>query len=102
MPPLCPERQGGNGGPGMPASDDLVGYGLPLHLPGAVTAEQTVLQVPSHPDWIDPTVEYLRHKAILCGACQEARANRLAVALHEALTNAIIHGNLELSSELKE
>ncbi len=71
-------------------------------LPSAVAAEQTYLQIPSQPEWIAPAVEYLKEKAILCGACHEARANKLMLALHEALTNSVIHGNLELSSELKE
>jgi anti-sigma regulatory factor (Ser/Thr protein kinase) len=71
-------------------------------LPSAVAAEHTRLLIPSKPEWIAPTVEYLKQKAILCGACQESRARKLTVALHEALTNAVVHGNLELSSDLKE
>jgi anti-sigma regulatory factor (Ser/Thr protein kinase) len=72
------------------------------HLPSAVSAERSHLQIPSQPDWIAPTVEYLKQKAVLCGACQESRAGKVLLALHEALTNAIVHGNLELSSDLKE
>ncbi len=71
-------------------------------LPTAVAAEQSYLQIPSQPEWIAPTVEYLKEKALLCGACHESRAKKLELALHEALTNAVVHGNLELSSELKE
>jgi anti-sigma regulatory factor (Ser/Thr protein kinase) len=71
-------------------------------LPAVIAAEQTTLHIPSQPEWIAPTVEYLKDKAILCGACHEARANKLMLALHEALTNSIVHGNLELSSDLKE
>jgi anti-sigma regulatory factor (Ser/Thr protein kinase) len=71
-------------------------------VPSAVAAEQTYLQIPSQPKWIAPTVEYLKDKAILCGACHQARAKKLMLALHEALTNSIIHGNLELSSDLKD
>lgn len=71
-------------------------------LPSAVAAEQTYLQIPSQPEWIAPTVEYLKDKAILCGACHETRVHKLTLVLHEALTNSIIHGNLELSSDLKE
>src|SRR5262245_60993095 len=37
-----------------------------------------------------------------CRACHETRAAKLLLALHEALSNSIVHGNLELSSELKE
>ena len=61
------------------------------HLPSAVSAERSHLQVPSQPDWIAPTVEYLKQKAILCGACQESRVGKVMLALHEALTNAIKH-----------
>jgi anti-sigma regulatory factor (Ser/Thr protein kinase) len=71
-------------------------------LPAVVAAEQTYLQIPSHPEWIAPTVEYLKDKAILCGACDPTRARKLTLALHEALTNSVIHGNLELPSDLRE
>jgi anti-sigma regulatory factor (Ser/Thr protein kinase) len=71
-------------------------------LPAAVVGERVRLEVPSSPEWITPTVEYLKQRAVLCGACHETRATKLLLVLHEALTNAIIHGNLELSSDLKE
>jgi anti-sigma regulatory factor (Ser/Thr protein kinase) len=71
-------------------------------LPGQVVAEQTHLNLPSYPHWIEATVEYLRQKAVLSGACQESRSGKLMIALHEALSNAIVHGNLELTSDLKE
>ncbi len=71
-------------------------------LPAQVLSERTHLIIPSLPHWIEPTVEYLRHRAVLCGACTEARAGKLLVALMEALSNAVIHGNLQLGSELKE
>src|ERR1700722_1425244 len=69
---------------------------------GTVQLEQTHLILPSRPDWIEATVDYLKTKATLAGACQESRASKLMIALHEALSNAIIHGNYGLSSELKE
>jgi anti-sigma regulatory factor (Ser/Thr protein kinase) len=71
-------------------------------LPGQVIAERTHLSLPSFPHWIEAAVTYLRHKAVLSGACQESRSAKLMVALHEALSNAVVHGNLELSSDLKE
>src|SRR5437763_1947522 len=71
-------------------------------LPSQIVAERTHLVIPSMPNWIEPTVEFLRQKAVLGGACQETRSGKLLIALHEAITNAIIHGNLELSSDLKE
>jgi anti-sigma regulatory factor (Ser/Thr protein kinase) len=72
------------------------------HLPSMVEAEQVHLRFPTRPDWIEPAVEFLRQRAIFCGACDEARAGRIMMGLHEAISNAIVHGNLELSSQLKE
>src|SRR5262245_767249 len=60
------------------------------------------LRIPSQPDWIGPTVEYLVHRAVSCGAVGPDRHSKLMIALHEALTNAVIHRNLGISSELKE
>src|SRR5258708_4257264 len=71
-------------------------------LPAQVLSEYTHLVVPGLPHWIEPTVEHLRQRAIQCGACQETRAGKLMVALLEAMSNAVIHGNLGLGSELKE
>jgi anti-sigma regulatory factor (Ser/Thr protein kinase) len=71
-------------------------------LAAQVLAERTHLVVPSLPHWIEPTVEYLRRQAVQIGACSETRSFKLLLALHEALSNSIIHGNLEVSSELKE
>ena len=71
-------------------------------LPAQVISERTHLLIPSLPNWIEPTVDYLRQRAVVGGACQETRSGKLMVALHEAITNAIVHGNLEVSSELKE
>jgi anti-sigma regulatory factor (Ser/Thr protein kinase) len=67
-----------------------------------VRAERIRLTVPSLPHWIEPTVEYLRQRAVLAGVCTAPRSGKLMLALHEALSNSIIHGNLEVSSELKE
>jgi len=60
-------------------------------LPAQILAERSHLSIPSLPHWIEPTVDYLRKRAILAGACQESRSGKLLIALHEALTNALIH-----------
>jgi len=67
-----------------------------------VLAETAQLQIPTNLDCIEPTVELLKKKAVQCGGCEEAQAGRLVLALHEALTNSIVHSNLEVSSKLKE
>ena len=71
-------------------------------LSSQVLSERYHLIIPSLPSWIEPTVEYLKQRALLCGACKPTRAGKLVVALQEALSNSLLHGNLELSSELKE
>jgi anti-sigma regulatory factor (Ser/Thr protein kinase) len=68
----------------------------------AICAVRLVLRIPSRTEWIVPILEYLRDQAVRCGVCPEARANKVMLALDEAITNAVMHGNLELSSELKE
>jgi anti-sigma regulatory factor (Ser/Thr protein kinase) len=71
-------------------------------LSASVESERSRIRIPSRPEWIPSTVEFLKQRAQLCGACRESRAGKLVLALHEALTNAVVHGNLEVSSGLKE
>src|SRR5439155_25113354 len=71
-------------------------------LPAYLLTERTHLRLPSKPHWIEAAADWLCQKALLAGACQESRVGKLLVALHEALSNAIVHGHLELSSGLKE
>jgi anti-sigma regulatory factor (Ser/Thr protein kinase) len=73
-----------------------------LDLTSAVMADACHLRIPSQPDWISPTVDYLIQRALRCGAVEPDRDRKLMIALHEALTNSIIHGNLGISSMLKE
>lgn len=60
------------------------------------------LRILSRPEWVEPVVMFLRDKAIAAGAVDADGAQRLVIAFTEAVTNAIVHGNYELSSELKE
>lgn len=71
-------------------------------LPGQVVDERFRLQLPSLPHWIEAAADFLCRRAVLCGACGETRGGKLLVALHEALANAVIHGNLGVPSSLKE
>ncbi len=71
-------------------------------LPEAVVADHCHLRIPSLPEWIEPTVDYLVNRAALCGALHPNRSMKVTLALVEAVTNAIVHGNLGISSALKE
>jgi anti-sigma regulatory factor (Ser/Thr protein kinase) len=68
----------------------------------AMVGEQFRLQIPSALHFIEPTVTFLKERAVRTGVCDEARGHKVELALHEALTNSVVHGNLEISSKLKE
>src|SRR5262249_49779707 len=47
-------------------------------------------------------VAHLRNYLARLGLCDETAMTRVCIALEEALLNAIFHGNLELSSDLRQ
>jgi CheY-like chemotaxis protein len=51
---------------------------------------------------VAPLVAHLRSYLDRLGLCDETALTRVCIALEEALLNAIFHGNLELSSELRQ
>ena len=67
-----------------------------------ISNERVRLVLPTGLDWIERTVAYLEQRALAIGAPEPEKMHRITIPLHEAITNAIIHGNLEVSSELKE
>ncbi|MCH7728129.1 MAG: response regulator [Planctomycetes bacterium] len=54
------------------------------------------------PKNIPPLVDLIQQAITGVGACDSANRLRVAVALEEALLNALYHGNLEISSEALE
>jgi anti-sigma regulatory factor (Ser/Thr protein kinase) len=60
------------------------------------------LRILSRPEWVEPVVMFLKDKALAAGAIDADTAQRLVICFTEAITNAIVHGNYELSSDLKE
>lgn len=67
-----------------------------------VASHRMMIELPSDFSWINPTVEYLATQASEVPWSKPVNKNRVTLALHEALTNSIVHGNLEISSELKD
>ena len=67
-----------------------------------ITNERVRLVVPSYLESIDRTVDFLEERVLHLGLPDPSKIHRIRIPLHEAVTNAIIHGNLEVSSELKE
>jgi len=51
---------------------------------------------------VTPLVGYLQEMIHFMELCTDADRTRLGIALEEALINAIFHGNLEVSSNLRE
>ena len=51
---------------------------------------------------VAPLVGHLEHQLERMRMCEPSGLVLIGVALHEALTNAILHGNLGLSSDLRE
>jgi len=49
-----------------------------------------------------PLIAYLQEEFSRMGLCEEAERTRIGVALEEALSNALYHGNLEIDSGLRE
>jgi CheY-like chemotaxis protein len=54
------------------------------------------------PALVPPLVAQLREDLIEIGLCDVTAAMRAGIALEEALLNAVYHGNLEVSSELRQ
>lgn len=52
----------------------------------------------NNPSLIHPLVSYLTERAAAFGLCDNTLEKHVAIALEEALLNALYHGNLELSS----
>jgi CheY-like chemotaxis protein len=56
----------------------------------------------NNPDLIPPLIDYLQQNLRRLKLCDEGGLIRISVAINEALTNAIYHGNLAVGSELRE
>jgi len=64
--------------------------------------ESLKLQIPSKPEVIEPLVMELTRRAIHSGVICKEESMGLVLSLTEAITNAVIHGNLEIASAVKE
>lgn len=63
-------------------------------------SSQFVLE--NDPALVPPLVSQFRDDLIVMGLCDLTGATRAGIALEEALLNAVYHGNLEVSSDLRE
>jgi CheY-like chemotaxis protein/anti-sigma regulatory factor (Ser/Thr protein kinase) len=73
-----------------------------LRLLKGLTGRVTRLAIENDPGLVSPLIAQFRDELIAIGVCDTNDATRVGIALEEALLNAIYHGNLEISSKLKE
>jgi len=73
-----------------------------LRLQAAWRERTSAFEIPNDPDLVAPLVALLRQDLDALGFGDETARTRVAVALHEALANALFHGNLEVSSDLRQ
>lgn len=60
------------------------------------------LEIPGQLKYIDSVISYLSNQfTVLCDSAR-VNSNEINLCLKEALTNAIVHGNMQISSMLKE
>jgi DNA-binding NarL/FixJ family response regulator/anti-sigma regulatory factor (Ser/Thr protein kinase) len=69
---------------------------------GYLQAREERFQITNDPELIAPLVDLLLENLSVIETCDSASRMRVGVALHEALTNALFHGNLEVDSELRQ
>jgi CheY-like chemotaxis protein/anti-sigma regulatory factor (Ser/Thr protein kinase) len=73
-----------------------------LRLMRRVARQELEFAIENDLELVSSMVQYLQDTAFAMGVCDESDRVRIGVALQEALTNASFHGNLELSSSLRE
>lgn len=64
--------------------------------------QQVQFELENDTELISTMVQYLQDAALGMQACNDGDRVRVGVALQEALINACFHGNLEVSSELRQ
>ena len=73
-----------------------------VRLLSGMTGRISRFKLENDPRLIGPLVAQLRDDMLAVGVCNRHEVTRVGIALEEGLLNAIFHGNLEVSSQLKE
>ncbi|NIL98414.1 MAG: response regulator [Planctomycetales bacterium] len=68
----------------------------------SLTRRRVVFELPNSSTHIASLISFVQDQVAYLGLCDESERIRLGVALEEALSNAMYHGNLEADSCLKE
>ncbi len=64
-------------------------------------SSESRFELTNDPALISPLVAYLQDDLERTGFADDQTRSQIGIALHEALSNAMIHGNLEVSSDLR-
>lgn len=72
-----------------------------IRLMSCLTRTEAFFSLANDVTMISPLVNYVHRTVRAIGLCDEAGAVRVCVALEEAITNAMFHGNLEISSDIR-
>jgi CheY-like chemotaxis protein/anti-sigma regulatory factor (Ser/Thr protein kinase) len=73
-----------------------------VHLLRGMKRSEFTFELENDSTLIPPLISHLQDSVTHMGICDDADRLRLAIALEEALTNALFHGNLELNSDLRD
>ena len=73
-----------------------------VRLLGCMTRSDCAFVLDNDSSLFEPLVVHLQEAVAHIGLCDEGERTRIGVALAEALSNALYHGNLEVGSELRE
>lgn len=69
---------------------------------GCMTQSRCVFEIGCDPDLLPALVTRLQNSVAMFCVCDSTERARIGVAVEEALSNAMYHGNLELDSKLRE
>jgi Histidine kinase-like ATPase domain len=65
-------------------------------------AREARFDIQNDPELIDPLIELLLEDLCVMGDCDSTGRMQVGVALQEAISNGVYHGNLEISSGLRQ
>ncbi len=72
-----------------------------VRLMNCLTCSDMTFRLTNDATVIGPLVNYLHRTIRSIGLCNQSSGIRICVALEEAINNALFHGNLEISSQLR-
>jgi CheY-like chemotaxis protein len=67
-----------------------------------ITTSEYQFRLRNDPELISPMVRFLQDAFLGLGICAESDNLRIGIALEEALTNALYHGNLGINSDIRD